>query len=752
MLGPYDLLSTSSLTARAGVLIHGVTEDTDQIRQMIPWTTLSWTQVHHGALPLWNPYNGLGLPLAFNWQSAAFGLPSLVGYLVPLRDAYTAGVIVTLVIAGTGGYVLGRVLGLRIVGALTIASIFELSGPLIAWLGYPQAQAMAWGGWMFAAGLLIVRGDRRVPPIVIFAVVTAGAIYAGHPETLIVMAAATLLLVALVLVSRALPARFGLPGGAVLRPTVDVLVAGIAGAALGAPLLLPGLQLTSSSIRSAASLGSSALPLHDTLYVLFSTFDGTPVPGSYQFGGALYYNESAAYVGVIALVLASVGVVCGLMARRPEVLAVVIVGAVMAATVYVTPVVYLVNHLPLFDEVNWLRALMPLSLVVATLAGVGIDAMSRAPARPLVRMWPLGGFVAIGIGLGLLWLVGRNGGLPSFGKSFAEHVRAESFVWPAIGVALGLTVYAVVLWQPRWRLAGTVVLLVGEVVLLVSAESILISSSPSSYSPTKAVTALQKTVGDARVGTGPSSAGLCTLGVSPEANVLFGLRELDLYDPIVPEAYFTQWQRETNTSAGEPDLDEFCPSITTAGEARRYGVRYLLEPAGTSAPPGSTKVASLPVENPFAGNPLAKPPGDENLYFVSHSSVATMSTRSGGTSAVKMQPSTPDPADIDMVTHSRTAGVLQVRVTNVPGWRATIDGRPLALESSSISELRAAIPAGTHRIQFRYWPPLFSAGLIVALLAAAALGVALVVELLRRHQRDAASVGTDGSGGAGSER
>ena len=146
MLGPYDLLSTSSLTARAGVLIHGVTEDTDQIRQMIPWTTLSWTQVHHGALPLWNPYNGLGLPLAFNWQSAAFGLPSLVGYLVPLRDAYTAGVIVTLVIAGTGGYVLGRVLGLRIVGALTIASIFELSGPLIAWLGYPQAQAMAWGG------------------------------------------------------------------------------------------------------------------------------------------------------------------------------------------------------------------------------------------------------------------------------------------------------------------------------------------------------------------------------------------------------------------------------------------------------------------------------------------------------------------------------------------------------------------------------------------------------------------------------
>ena len=42
----------------------------DQIAEMIPWSNLAWLQVHPGHLPLWNPYNGLGLPLAFNWQSA----------------------------------------------------------------------------------------------------------------------------------------------------------------------------------------------------------------------------------------------------------------------------------------------------------------------------------------------------------------------------------------------------------------------------------------------------------------------------------------------------------------------------------------------------------------------------------------------------------------------------------------------------------------------------------------------------------
>ena len=96
LVGPYDLLSQSGLTSRPGFPFHGDTFEPDPIKQMIPWAYLAWTQVHHGALPLWNPYSGLGVPLAFNWQSAAFGVPSLIGYAVPLRDAYTAGVIAIL--------------------------------------------------------------------------------------------------------------------------------------------------------------------------------------------------------------------------------------------------------------------------------------------------------------------------------------------------------------------------------------------------------------------------------------------------------------------------------------------------------------------------------------------------------------------------------------------------------------------------------------------------------------------------------
>ena len=733
MIGTYDLLSDTSLTSRAGVHFYGNTFNTDPINQMIPWTSLAWTQVHHGVLPLWNPYNGLGLPLAFNWQSAVFSIPTLVGYLTPLRYAYTASVVVTLVIAGSGGYVLGRVLRLGMVGALTVASVFELSGPLIAWLGYPQAQAMAWGGWLFASAILIVRSRRRVPSIVLFAVVLACTIYAGHPETLIVMVVATLLLVILVLISRALPARFALPRGPVLRPVLDLFVAGIAGAALGAPLLLPGLQLTGGSIRSASS-SANLLPLHDTFFLLFSSFDGEPLSGNYAFGGSYFYDETAAYIGVIALVLASMGLMIGVVGRRPEVLGLAVVGAAMAAIVYVGPAAHLVSHLPLLNEVDWLRALMPLSLVLAALAGVGVDAITKSARRPIVRFWPIAGFAAAALCLGVLWLVGRGGGLPSFGHSVAVHVRAESFVGPVVGVALGLIVSAIVLWRSRWRAAGAAVLLIGEVALLVSAGSTFISSSSDGYPPTKAVAILQRTVGDARVGTGPNG---CSLGISPDANIFFGVREFDLYDPIVPKAYYSEWQHQARTSAGSAVFDLFCPDITTVSEARQFGLSYLLEPKGTPGPVGSVMVATLPVPNPDPGNPFRQPPGNEVLYSVPHSGVATLTTgyRLALAATATVKDSGSNPAQINVVTHSHQNGVLRIRVTDVPGWHASINGRPLALESSSVFALQARIPAGTHHIVLSYWPPLFSVGLVLALVAALALIAALVWDRRRRQRR-----------------
>ena len=104
-LGPFDLLSRFGLTSHAGTTVHNAIQ-ADQIQQFVPWTNLAWHQVHAGQLPLWNSYNVLGMPLAFNWQSSVFSVPTDAELSLPVAARTPSSCCRTLVIAGTGVYTL----------------------------------------------------------------------------------------------------------------------------------------------------------------------------------------------------------------------------------------------------------------------------------------------------------------------------------------------------------------------------------------------------------------------------------------------------------------------------------------------------------------------------------------------------------------------------------------------------------------------------------------------------------------------
>jgi uncharacterized membrane protein YfhO len=93
----------------------------------------------------------------------------------------------------------------------------------------------------------------------------------------------------------------------------------------------------------------------------------------------------------------------------------------------------------------------------------------------------------------------------------------------------------------------------------------------------------------------------------------------------------------------------------------------------------------------------------------------------------------PNPATWELSTNSTRAEVLRLHLTGVPGWHATIDGRPLALEAYSGVMLQARVPPGHHVIRVSYWPDAFTAGLVVAALAVVTLVVASI--LARRRGR-----------------
>ena len=552
-LGPYDILSTNGLTARHGVVVHNPTLR-DQIALFIPYTQQAWMQVHQGHIPLWNPYSGLGMPLAFNWESAPFGLPALIGYLGPMRYAYTIGVLVTLVVAGTGGYVFGRVLRVGVIASAFIGTAFVLSGSMMSLLGWSATSVGSWAGWLFAITVLVIQGKRRALAISGFAFVLALTIYAGHPETALLVLACLAVFVLVVLASRI--SRFG-SSGPILRPVIDLGAGGIAGAALAAPLLLPGIQLIGQSNRTGSgNYDNLTTPDHGVLQLIFQGFDGLPVAGSHWFG-SLSYQWTAAYVGVIAIVMTVVAI--GTRWKRPEVRGLTAAVVLMSILILVPGVPSVISGWPLVGDIILTRALIPLGFVLSVLAGIGLDALIRDHAEARVRSVATGGFVVVAIALVCVWCFGR-GHLPPD----EARIREASFLWPVISVAIGLVVVAVLSLSIRrgsdshLRVAqiGAATLLVCETAFLVAAGAPLMSSSSATLSPTPAVSSLQKAVGSSLVGLGTESCidstflGAPGQGILPQANVLFQLHELAVYEPLVPPELFSAWHSLTGSDGG----------------------------------------------------------------------------------------------------------------------------------------------------------------------------------------------------------
>jgi len=729
-LGNYDIQTFYGLTQQSGVTVHNL-QSSDQINFFIPFTNLAWTEVHHGHLPLWDPYNALGMPLAFNWESATFSVPALVGYLVPLHLAYTVQVLVTLAIAGTGVYVLGRMLGLGVLGCTMAATVYELSGSLFALVGWSFGAVMSWAGWLFVALILVIRGRHRARAVTFFAIVLACVIYAGEPEGLVFVAIAMAVFVVVVLGLRIRRTA----SGPILRPLVDLVVAGAAGAALGAPLLLPGIQVGGLSIRQVrggqpsytgkATL-AQALPLHNLIGVVFQGFDGLAVSGSRWFSDRFLYIDVAAYVGVIAVVLG----VAALTTRRrqPEVVAFGAIAVVMTAIVFAPPVVSVLDHLPFhLGGILWFRALTLMGFALAVLAGVGADVVVRSGTTRRVQRWLGAGFAFAAVVVFALWLFGRGHVPPA-----DATIRAKSFVWPVVAILIGAgTVVGLVLCRPagadgtaadgttrRSRVGpGTLaaaVFLASETAFLAAAGAPLWSSSASGLSPTPAVVTLERTVGSSLVAFGtPTCIGFNQLGIRQNVNAAYGVRELASYDPMVPLAYFRSWKAATGRPAGPPGVFIYCPSVTTATMARRYGVGYVLEPHGAPGPHGAV---------------FARTVGDEDLYRIPDAATATL-TRAPANGALPGvdAPGTPvavahpGPASWKLVTTASSRQVLRLHLTDLPGWHATIDGRPLALLPLSSVMFQARIPAGTHTVELHYWPDSFTVGLVLA--AASALGL-----------------------------
>jgi len=363
-------------------------------------------------------------------------------------------------------------------------------------------------------------------------------------------------------------------------------------------------------------------------------------------------------------------------------------------------------------------------------------------------IWTMGGgFSGAGILLIGLWAFGWGHLIPN-----EATIRSQSFIWPVLTTVVGLIVVGMlaltqarahrVKGRPSGRYGANVwaagVLLACETTFLVSAGVPLWSSSPTPLTALPSELALKRAVGPALVGFGMKSCAL-VLGIPPEANTTVGVREFAAYDPLLSLSYFSSWKAATGASAG-PSLDvftprsEFCPDVTSASVARQYGISFILEPQGSPGPQGGVFDKMVGTEDlyriPGAASATLDPLGPRNSY---------PRPDAPGTAVRVTQPG---PGSWKLVTDARTPQVLRLRLADVPGWHATIDGRPLRLDRFSGVMLQARVPSGRHLIELHYWPTAFSVGLVLAGSSGAALlAVGVVAETRRRRRLARAGTG-----------
>ena len=96
---------------------------------------VAWDWVH-GVIPWWNPYTGIGVPLAGELQPGAFFLP--FNLLLLLKEGVLWQRIAMQIIAGLATYALLRELGLSRLAAFLGGALFAVNG-VIAWTPGPAA-------------------------------------------------------------------------------------------------------------------------------------------------------------------------------------------------------------------------------------------------------------------------------------------------------------------------------------------------------------------------------------------------------------------------------------------------------------------------------------------------------------------------------------------------------------------------------------------------------------------------------------
>ena len=676
----------------------------DAADTIYPWSVFAAQVYRHGEIPLWNPYSFGGTPFLTNGLGMSL-YPLRVSMLSLVSPIWTHDLLLILHVFGSGlaMFALLRVLRASFLAAIMSGISWMFSSYLFAWI---QLEYVVVLGVCLPLSLLLVRlaSDRRswwsaiaAGGILGLATLGTGLQLAG-PLALTVGAYACALAVRDFLGGlSATGTRRREIAGAILRP----VLMGLTAVGIAAPVALPTLMLSRQLGRNPIPLDvleESAVPLR--VFLRAALPPQTPPTEALLNGGAVF-------VGTASVGLALVG----LISRRPG----WVLGAAIAfGTLLVctgTPLdVIPYEIVPGFQYLTRLgRMLVFWSFGVALLAGLGLDALLRLSSRQRRRSRPtalacvLAGVCIVSVAYQTMtvaralnppfqprdyrYLYPRT---PAIAALTADRDQRRAIQpqrilplrvnAPALyashamlfGIESGAGYESVVMSRTAdiWRVVA------GESVAAVSASPLASSFIPS-YSPSKVRYDLLPRVG------------ITTIYAPPDVSS----------DPVWRQRRASPLSLQQLYSG--PDGSVF--TIRSAG-SRGFVVYRAKRVEDAAAALASYTTPGFPYRTTVL---LEGNAGDTARSHLATPAPATPVHRGVNSS--------------EWIVQARQPGYFVLLDTWAPGWRATVNGEPIAVQRADYAFRAVAVPAGRSVVRLDYHPPGFGAGLLA--ITATLLGI-----------------------------
>ena len=666
-----------------------------------PLGHLAALDVLHGHFPWWNPYEGLGQPLAGEMQSAAL-FP--LAWLLALPTGLLFLHLILEVAAGISTFFLLRRLSIPVVISGCGGILFALNGTF-AWLANSVVNPLAFLPLLLLGVEVILdrAPEARRKGWYLLATALALSLYSGFPEVAYFNA-----LFAAVWAGVRL---FSIPAQHRPRALRRLGVGVVGGVSLSLAILVPFIDFLRDSY-----VGGHTATIDGTWAL---TFRAIPMLFDPYVYGSLYQNprllvtwgELGGYFGASVVALAIVGA----QGRRLR-------GLRIALAVWTLFALFgefnllgarsLWNILPLVTTASLPRYIMPsCELAVMVLMVLGLADLADKSARATRRLVVSTVIVLLVVVLGLI-----------LGRPLSDHLILHGTGRLLFALAAGLPLIALALVLAS-RLLSSASTRVTAVSVVVVAESLLLFIVPTLAAPTHVTvdTAplhfLQTHQGEDRFvdlsvlypnwGSEFSLNSLNAIDL-PFPETFKDLIQRELYPGLRPRNAFTR-DRITQVVAQEDELAAHLRSYEDAS------VKYLLAPRSLVL---TSQLRSLGVRAVFHDEattiyeiPRARP------FFSTPSPCRVSSTN----------------FDVARLSCSRATTLLRTELS-MSGWHASVNGRSADITTIDGVYQEVDVPEGSSTVVFSFAPPNEYLALALSLLAALFLVGWSLVESIRSRR------------------